>query len=212
MNEDLIARLMSDFGMRFLGLRRETGIPAFIAGMVTSCGRDEGRCDRTVKLSDPDRIAKFNVDWYEMATELGLLTEDRRFLVSLSPAIDPVFDQAREQATNWEDPMWWESVWGLVELLGDWDFAGAGAAAGILGSGYGHPGFVMSAIDGSVFVVGTVWQDSIGIAAMPEPYCSPTLRELARRNMGSRTVAENNDMAAFLVRGEDCISPLDHQN
>ncbi|GAA2915497.1 hypothetical protein GCM10010517_81590 [Streptosporangium fragile] len=204
MNEELVASLMLSFGMKLLGIRRGTGIPAFIAGMVTSCGPKEGRRDRVVKLHDPDRIAKFNADWYAMATEFGLFATDRRFLVSLSPAIDPVFDRAREEAEDWEDPAWWESVWGLVELLSEWDLAGAGAASRVLGSGYGHPGFVMSAVDGSVFVVGTVWQDSIGTAVLPTPYCSPTLRDLARRSMGSRTASENEDLAAWLARGKDC--------
>ncbi|MEU0477741.1 hypothetical protein ABZ260_00950 [Streptosporangium sp. NPDC006013] len=200
MNEELVARLMSSFGMRFLGLRRGTGIPARIAGMVTSCGPDDGRHDRTVELHDSDRVAKFNADWYEMATEFGLFSTDGRFLVSLSPAVDPVFDQAREEADDWQDPAWWECVWGLVELLSDWDIAGAGAASRVLGSGYGYPGFAMSALDGSVFVVGTQWQDSIGVAVVPTPYRSPTLREMARRNMGTRTASENEDLIAFLGR------------
>ncbi|GII77229.1 hypothetical protein Sru01_22110 [Sphaerisporangium rufum] len=171
--------------------------------MVTSCGPEEGRRDRIVKLPDPDRVVKFNADWYEIATEFGLFAADRSFLVALSPAIDPVFDQAREEAHDWEDPVWWQSMWGLVELADDWDLAGQGAASGILGSGYGHPGFSMSAVDGSVFIVGTVWQDSIGTVVLPKPYRSPTLRGLAHRNMGSRTAAEEEDLIAFLNR-EHC--------
>lgn len=203
MNEELVAGLMMGFGMRFLCLRRGTGIPARMAGMVTSCGPEEGRRDRVVKLDDPHCIEKFNADWYEMSTEFGLFSADRRFLVSLSPAIDPVFDRAREEADDWEDPAWWERVWGLVELSSDWDLAGAGAASGVLGAGYCTPGFAMSAVDGSVFVVGTVWQDSIGTAVLPEPYRSPTLQELARRSLGTRTASENEDLIAFLDRGND---------
>jgi len=209
MNEELIAGLMSSFGMKYLCLKRETGIPTVMARMVTCCGRDEGRRDRTVESRDPDRIAKFNSDWFEMATDLGLFSAGRRFMVSLSPAIDPVFDQAREETDNWKDPAWWESVWGLVELDSDWDLAGAGAASRVLGAGFGHPSFATSAEDGSVFIVGTVWQDSIGVAAMPEPHRSPTLRELARRNMGKRTASENRDLAMFLERGKECIPPVD---
>lgn len=211
-NEELVARLTSGFGMIFLGLRRGTGIPANLAGSVTSCSRTEGRRDRTVELHDPERIEKFNADWFEMATELGLFSEDHRFLVALSPAIDPIFDQAREAAENWKDPVWWEWVWGLFKLQDGWDLAGAGAESGVLGSGYGYPGFAMSAMDGSVFIVGTVWQDSIGTAALPEPYNSPTLRELARRRMGKRTDSENRDLAIFLGRGKDCIPPAGHKN
>ncbi|GAA3417959.1 hypothetical protein [Streptosporangium vulgare] len=204
LNEELVAGLMSSFGMKFLGLRHGTGIPTFVAGRVTSCGQEEGRRDRIVKLDDPNLISKFNSDWHEMATEFGLFSVDRRFLVSLSPAIDPVFDQAREETDDWEAPSWWESVWGLVELLNDWDLAGAGAASRVLGAGYGHPSFAMSAMDGSVFVVGTVWQDSIGTAALPTPYCSPTLRDSARKSLGSRTAAENEDLKAWLARGKEC--------
>lgn len=204
LNEELVARLMLGFGMKFLGLKRRTGIPAFIGGMVTSCGREEGRRDRIVKLHDPDRVMKFNADWYAMATEFGLFSKDRCFLVSLSPAIDPVFDRAREEAEDWKNPVWWESVWGLVELLNDWDLAGAGAASHVLGSGYSHPDFVMSAVDGSVFIAGTVWQDSIGTVVLPMPYCSPTLRSLARRSIRSRTASEGEDLEAWLARGEEC--------
>ncbi|MFF5110015.1 hypothetical protein [Streptosporangium sp. NPDC000509] len=204
MNEKLAARLMLRAGLKLLDIRHRTGIPTFIAGMVTSCGPQEGRCDQVINLDDPDRVAKFNADWYAMATDFGLFSADRRFLVALSPAIDPVFDQAREETDNWEDPAWWESVWGLVELLDDWDLAGAGAASHVLGSGYGYPEFAMSAIDGSVFVAGTVWQDSIGITVLPAPYCSPTLQDSARKSLGSRTVSENEDLAAWIVRGKDC--------
>ncbi|GII67028.1 hypothetical protein Skr01_71130 [Sphaerisporangium krabiense] len=202
LNEELVARLMAGFGMRFVCLTRRTGIPAFIAGMATSCSPEEGRRDRVVGLDDPQRVGKFNADWYELSTEYGLFSADRRFLVSLTPAIDPAFNSAREEADDWEDPAWWEHSWGLVELSDEWDLAGAGAASGVLGSEYGHPGFAMSAIDGSVLIAGTVWQDSIGSAVLPKPYRSPTLRELARRNVGFRTPSENEDLITFLNRNE----------
>ncbi|MGW0198110.1 hypothetical protein [Nonomuraea sp. NPDC003201] len=203
MNEALVARLMAEFGMKFLGLMRGTGIPACIAGMTTTCSPEEGRRDRVVDRDDPDRVAKFNADWYELATEFGLFSAERRFLVLLTPAIDPVFDRAREEAEDWRNPIWWECMWGLAELMEVWDLAGAGAESGVLGSGHGYPGFTMSAVDGSVFVKGTVWQYSIGTAVLPMPHRSPTLRDLARRNLGTRTAAENDDMLAWLARGRD---------
>ncbi|MEU6781646.1 hypothetical protein ABZ912_20795 [Nonomuraea angiospora] len=176
-----------------------------MAMVATSAYDEESWHVRAVELSDPNWVAKFNADWYALANELGLFSADRRFLVMLTPAIDPAFDQAREAADDWEDPAWWEHVWGLVELEEGWDLAGAGAASGVLGSGYGSPAFVMSAIDGSVFVVGADWRDSIGVAALPAPHCSAGLQEMARRNLDSRrTEGEREDLLAWLARGEDC--------
>ncbi|MEU6711943.1 hypothetical protein ABZ897_10760 [Nonomuraea sp. NPDC046802] len=205
MNEKLVAGLMSGFGMKFLGLMRGTGIPTRVAMVATSASEVELWHVRAVELGDPDRVAQFNADWYALATEFGLFSAERQFLVMLTPAIDPVFDQARESTDDWEDPAWWEHVWGLVELEGDWDLAGAGAASGVLGSGYACPAFVMSATDGSVFVVGAVWRDSIGVAVLPAPHCSAGLQEVARRDLGSRrTEGEREDLLAWLARGEDC--------
>ncbi|WP_344475943.1 hypothetical protein [Nonomuraea monospora] len=91
----------------------------------------------------------------------------------------------------------------MVELHDTWDLAGAGAASGVLGSGHGHPGFAMSATDSSVFVAGTVWQDSIGVAVVPQPHRSPMLQELARRNLaGRRTAEEREDLLKWLARAE----------
>jgi hypothetical protein len=199
---------MSGFGMQFLGLRRKTGIPPLLATMTTCCGANEERHDRVVAFDAAERVARFNADWYAAATEFGLFSVERQFLVALTPAIDPVFDQAREETDDWENPAWWEHTWGLVELHDNWDLAGAGAASGVLGSRHGYPGFVMSATDGSVFVVGTVWQDSIGVAVVPQPHRSPTLRELAHRNLnltGRRTAEEREDLLKWLARAE-CAS------
>lgn len=192
---------MLAFGMRFLGTRRGTGIPTRIARVTTCAGPEDGRRDRIVDLNDVDLIARFNAEWCALATEHGLFSAERQFLVALTPAIDPAFAQEREETDDWEDPAWWEYVWGLVELQEDWDIAGAGAESGVLGSAYGQPAFVMSAIDGSVFVVGTRWEDGIGVVALPQPYRSSTLRELARRNLeaGGRTEEEEQDMQAWLV-------------
>ncbi|MEV4476527.1 hypothetical protein [Nonomuraea sp. NPDC049504] len=201
MNEELVAERMSAFGMRFLGLKRGTGIPTRLTGVVTCAGGNDGRHDRIISLEDEDRVTRFNAEWYELATEYKLLSADRQFLVALTPAIDPVFAQAREATDDWEDPAWWEYTWGLVELEESWDIAGAGAASGVLGSTYGEPAFVMSSLDGSVFVAGTRWEDSIGVAVVPEPYRSSTLRKLARRNLdvGRITEEEEKDLRVWLA-------------
>src|SRR3954469_21026919 len=114
---------MPTFGFEFLGLRRGTGIPSFAAWTVTSRSPDEGRRDRTVGLNTPDRVALANADWFALASEFGLFSADRQFLLSLEIADD---DKLADGEPG-------ERVWGLVELHDDWDVMGAGAAAHILG-------------------------------------------------------------------------------
>ncbi|WP_229400403.1 hypothetical protein [Micromonospora okii] len=196
---DEFSKIMPGFGLRFLGFKRSTGIPNFVAWSVTSCHPREGRRDRTVGIDDPDRVSKANAGWYALATELKLFSAERLFLVSLDLSIDLAADRGSVD----EDPA--EMVWGLVELLDEWDIMGAGAASRILGWGFGCPGFAMSAVDGSVFVQGTVWQDSIGSSALPCPSQVPSLREMVRKNLGKpyRTAAENEDALSWLAR-TDC--------
>ncbi|MEU3903873.1 hypothetical protein AB0F20_08650 [Streptomyces goshikiensis] len=194
MNSEHLARTMPECGLRFLGLRRSTGIPPYLAGMVTSRLPDEGRLDRTVGLDDPDRVVKANADWYELGTEFGLFSENRRFLLSLPVSV------ALEGAD--EPP---EAVWGLVELLDTWDIMGKGGEIQMTGWAYGCPAFVMSAVDGSVFVQGTMWQDSMGTAILPAPHRVKALRDVARLNVGKsyRTAAENEATLAWLARGDE---------
>lgn len=190
-NIEILAQAMKDCGLRFLGFRRGTGIPPYVAGMVTSCRPDEGRRDRAATLVDPARVPRANAGWFELATEFGLFSADRQFLLSISvPHPDAVDDTDVE------------AVWGLVELLDDWDIMGAGCAVGVTGSQYGCPAFVMSALDGSVFVQGTVWQDSIGTAVLPNPDRVQSLRDIACLSVGKpyRTAAEDEDTLAWLAR------------
>ncbi|MCX5077955.1 hypothetical protein OG321_36510 [Streptomyces sp. NBC_00424] len=190
MDTQILAQVMKDCGLRFLGFRRETGIPPYVAGMVTSCSTDEGRRDRTAAFDDPARVPKANADWFELATEFGLFSADRQFLLSISV---PHPDAADDTDV--------EGVWGLVELTDGWDIMGAGCAAGITGSPYGCPAFVMSALDGSVFVQGTVWQDSIGTAVLPNPRRVQSLQDIARLSLGKpyQSAAENEDTVAWLA-------------
>ncbi|WP_432926351.1 hypothetical protein ACQPZZ_35610 [Microbispora sp. CA-135349] len=196
---DLLAPVMKGCGLRFLGFRYSTGIPAFAAGMVTSCYPGEGRRDRTVGLDDPALVPKANADWYALATEYGLFSAKRQFLLSINV---PIGSDEGETAPGNEMV---EPVWGLVELLEDWDIMGKGAAAGITGGPYGRPAFVMSALDGSVFVQGTVWQDCIGTAVLPNPHRVQSLRNVVQRSVGKpyRTAAENEDALTWLARGDD---------
>ncbi|MBQ0852591.1 hypothetical protein J8N05_30970 [Streptomyces sp. BH-SS-21] len=191
MNAENLTQAMKNCGMRFLEFRRGTGIPPYVAGMVTSCRPDEGRLDRTVALDDPALVSKANAGWFDLAVECGLLSVERQFLLSIGvPHPDAV------------DHTDMEGVWGLVELLDDWDVMGAGCASGVTGSRYGHPAFVMSALDGSVFAQGTVWQGSVGTAVLPCPHRVQSLRDVATLNVGKpyRTAAENEDTLAWLAR------------
>jgi hypothetical protein len=51
-NTEVLTQAMKGCGLRFLGFRRGTGIPPYVAGMVTSCRPDEGSRDRTGGLSN----------------------------------------------------------------------------------------------------------------------------------------------------------------
>ncbi|GGY69758.1 hypothetical protein [Streptomyces omiyaensis] len=188
---EILAQGMKSCGLRFLGFRRGTGIPPYLAGTVTSRRTDEGRRDRTAPLDAPDRVARANAGWFELATETGLFSDDRRFLLAVNVPRPGAVDDTDVEA-----------VWSLVELLEDWDIMGAGCEAGITGSRHGFPAFVMSALDGSVFVQGTVWQDGIGTAVLPAPHRVESLRETARLNVGKpyRSAAENADTLAWLER------------
>lgn len=199
MDSEFLQHAMLECGLRFLGLKRSTGIPPYLAGMVTSCHPDEGRRDRTVDLEDPDRVAKANANWHQLAMEYGLFSEERRFLLSL-----PI-SAGSEGADNSADDEPPEAVWGLVELLDGWDIMGKGGEVRITGWDYGCPAFVMSAVDGSLFVQGTMWQDSIGTAVLPVPHRVKALRDIARLNVGKpyRTAAENEDTLAWLARGDE---------
>jgi hypothetical protein len=187
MGDESLRKEMAAFGLRLVGMKRSTGIPTFAAGMVISCRPEDGRRGRTVGLHEPDRVAMANADWFALAHESRLFSGSGRFLLAVKPP----------SATRHESG---ERVWALVELLEHWDIVGAGAASGLLGSGYGSPAFCMSAVDGSVFVQGTAWRDSIGTCVLPKPYCVPSLRDLVRRNIGKpyRTLAENEDAIAWL--------------
>lgn len=193
-NADSLAQAMKDCGLRFLGFRRGTGIPPYVAGMVTSRHPDEGRRDRTVAIDDPAGVSKANADWFELGAQFGLFSADRQFLLSISVPSPGAVDETDV-----------EGVWGLVELLDDWDIMGAGCAVGVTGSRYGRPAFVMSALDGSVFVQGTVWQDSIGTAVLPHPRRVRSLRDVARLNVGKpyRTAAEDEDTLAWLAEQDE---------
>ncbi|MEO3777024.1 hypothetical protein ABGB16_09250 [Micromonospora sp. B11E3] len=188
---------MAGFGFEFLSFERSTGIPSFAAWMVTSTHPNEGRRDRTVGIDDPERVSRANADWYELASDYGLFAEDRRFLVSLEVPLPSPVGGADEEEVG-------ELVWGLVELAEEWDVMGLGAASGVLGWASGCPGFAMSSLDGSVFVQGTVWQESIGTAVLPAPHKVASLREVVRRNVGKsyRTPAEDADALAWLARGD----------
>ncbi|MET9561539.1 hypothetical protein [Streptomyces tauricus] len=191
MNAEILAQAMKSCGLRFLEFKRGTGIPPYLAGMVTSCRPDQGRLDRTVALNDPALVSKANADWFDLATDHGLFSVGRQFLLSISV---PHPDAADDTDV--------EGVWVLVELLDSWDVMGAGCAAGVTGSEYGRPAFVMTALDGSVFAQGTVWQGSIGTAVLPHPHRVQSLRDVASLNVGKpyRTAAENEDTLAWLAR------------
>jgi hypothetical protein len=86
---------------------------------AATCWHEDGRFDSSpdeiVSVDDPDFVARVNAGWWRMASEYGLLDEQREFLLAVDyrepEAIDP------------------EIEWVRVRLLDEWDLAGSGVAA-----------------------------------------------------------------------------------
>jgi len=117
---------------------------------AASCGPEHGRFDEdeTVSVDDPEMPAKINASWWRMATEYGLLDDQREFLLRVDYR-DP---QAIEP----------EGAWVRVRLDEDWDLAGSGATAlrswfaGLFTDRF-VPEFTMVSIDGRTLLNTTVW-------------------------------------------------------
>src|SRR5262249_38270729 len=86
------------------------------ATLLPEHGRFDATRDEVVDLDDPDLPAKVNAGWWRMATEYGLLDDEREFLLNINyqDYLDPA-DQEPELA------------WARVRLAEDWDLAGSGA-------------------------------------------------------------------------------------
>ena len=114
-----------------------------------SCLPEHGRFDSApVAVDDHDLSAKVNADWWRMASEYGLLNDQRGFLLG-------IYYDIPEHA----DP---DFAWVRVRLAAEWDLVGSRVPA--LRSGFAGlfterfvPEFTMLSIDGRMLLNTTVW-------------------------------------------------------
>jgi hypothetical protein len=118
------------------------------ASCLPEHGRFDSRPDEVADVEHPDMQAMVNDGWWRMATEYGLLDENRDFLLAVDyrdpGAVDP------------------EPAWVRVRLAEQWDLAGSGTLA--LQSWFAAvftnrfvPEFTMLSLDGKVLLNTTVW-------------------------------------------------------
>jgi hypothetical protein len=160
-------------------------LPVAAAWLATSCRREDGRRDETVRRDDPRLIEKANDGWFRLALDYGFLGDDREFLLGVNRADDNSEPILR---------------WARVRLLQEWDIMGSGAATGVLGSAAGFPEFAMLSLDGNVILRGTTWQESVGSLVVPHPHRVKIIRDyVVRRSANPRTsAAERAEGEAWL--------------
>ena len=149
LTDDDIAADLRKAGLHFVArVEGEVREPLPKTGGPASCGPEDGRFDSPpVAGDDPDFAEKVNSDWCRMATEYGLLDDDREFLLRV------YYD-----VSNGADP----GSWVQVRLDGEWDFIGPETAT--LRSGFAGlftrryvPEFTMLSLDGRAMLNTTVW-------------------------------------------------------
>jgi hypothetical protein len=114
-----------------------------------SCLTEHGRFDSApVAVDDPGLPAKVNADWWRMASEYGLLNDQREFLLGIYYDIP-----------EYADP---DYAWVRVRLDAEWDLVDSRVP--VLRSGFAGllterfiPEFTMLSIDGQVLLNTTVW-------------------------------------------------------
>ncbi|MGN9811387.1 hypothetical protein ACTMSW_18750 [Micromonospora sp. BQ11] len=148
-----IASALAPAGLQFIErVHGEVRDPLPPGKSAASCFDEDGRFDslpeEIVSVDDPDLEAKVNAGWWRMASECGLLDEQREFLLAVDyrepGGIEPEID------------------WVRVRLLDEWDLAGSGVP--VLGSYFGGvftdrfvPEFTMVSLDGRMLLNTTVW-------------------------------------------------------
>ncbi|MFF5259824.1 hypothetical protein ACFY4C_12825 [Actinomadura viridis] len=131
-------------------------LPSMVVGLAVSCGRheDDHRVDSAQVPGDaPDRVARLNRDWYDLASAHGLFDADREFLV---------YDR--------------DGTPSRVRLLDDWDVMGE-AGVGLFTYAPGHPELGMASLDGRVALVATTWGDATASSlVLIDPAEAPTVQ------------------------------------
>lgn len=151
-------------------------VPPRVAGFASSCGDGEVALGESFDLNDGSLVERANSAWWRIAVDGGLFQEnDRRFLVAV---------QRRTPAD--EDCSWWAEV----ELLDEWDLAGAGAQGGVLGLSRGRPAFTMLSLSGEVVLRVTCGETNLDVVLIVEPYRIEVLRGQAEFMAGWRGTGE----------------------
>lgn len=117
------------------------------------------------RYETPRLVERLNEDWYDLAVSSGLFDRRREFLVMLPRGA------VTHRAWLWN--MHWghrptPTAWTRVRLLDDWDIMGRGAAT-FLGVHRGHPGFGMTALDGSVYISASTGETGVDVCAVGHP-------------------------------------------
>ncbi|GAA1384099.1 hypothetical protein [Catellatospora chokoriensis] len=142
-----ITAALAPAGLQFIErVRQSVQLPLPAGRGAASCASEDGRFDclphEIVDVNDPDLSPRVNAGWWRMATEFGLLDEQREFLLAVDPEI----------------------AWVRVRLLDEWDIAGSGVPA--LRSSFAGlftdrfvPEFTTVSLDGRMLMNTTVWGD-----------------------------------------------------
>jgi hypothetical protein len=160
-----IAAALAPAGLQFIErFQGEVRLPLkpgkSAASSLPEDGRFDAAPDEVVDVDDPELAAKVNAGWLRMATEYGLLSEQREFLLSVD--YRPDSDDG-------------ERGWARVRLLHEWDFVGSeveqlrGGFAGMFTTRYVPEFFVLS-LDQRVHMNTTIWGNGTvsTIAIRPE--------------------------------------------
>ncbi|MFF0629959.1 hypothetical protein [Streptomyces sp. NPDC004296] len=167
MDESRLADSLDEAGLKYLGMVDSTTplIPPNLAGFANSCPAEGVAGVEYLTSEDPQFLEKANSGWYRLTREGGLFAAgDPEFLLAVNCA-EP------------DEPRVWR--WARVSLSDQWDIAGAGAATGILGNGFGHPAFVMLSLDGNAIVRAQQGEKSTEFVLVREPHQVQFFRKLA---------------------------------
>lgn len=177
-------------------------VPAGTMPYVVGYGEEDVSGGFFHRYDTPRLVGRLNADWYDLAASSGLFDERREFLLQLPQgtrshraALDHM------HSGNWAAP----ALWTRVRLLDRWDIMGRGAESAFLGVRSGHPGFAMSALDGSVFVSCSTGEIGVGVLAVRHPDRSENilrrLEDIARDRSPYVNREYRQRVAAWLAKG-----------
>jgi hypothetical protein len=149
LTDDDMASALAPAGLRFIErVHGKVRVPLPPGRGAANCRPEHGRIDcRPEEVADveaPDMAAIINASWLRLATQYGLFTDEREFLL------------AADYSETTYEPDW---AWVRAQLLEPWDLAGSGVKQ--LGSpdhtGRFIPEFTVVSLDGRTLLTVTVW-------------------------------------------------------